>query len=258
VLQVVLTANKVLGWIKPDDGVRLPLTVAPYECFGLDAWLRARGVAGVQVVIETSTANNGHGLADLIGTGDPERLLAPAHRLAAQGVQALCWACTSGSFAGGVDWAKKQLERIADETGLPTTSAAFALVEAVRALGADTVDLLSPYPAGLTDTFCDFLAHGGVRVRAASALGCHTGSDSHGLDVRRAIARFPSAGRRDGIPLLIPDSAVNTLDLVADLEAELERPVVTANQATLWKGLSLLSMPPRVPGLGRLLAPGDR
>ena len=92
----------MLGWIKPDDGVRLGPTVDDYECFGLNAWLHGRGVAGIEVLIDTSVANNGHGLTELLGTGDPERLLAPARRLAGRGARALCWACTSGSFAGGV------------------------------------------------------------------------------------------------------------------------------------------------------------
>jgi len=38
------------------------------------------------------------------------------------------------------------------------------------------------------------------------------------------------------------------------LEASLGRPVMTANQATLWKGLTLLEVPPAVPRGGRLLA----
>lgn len=251
-----LLTDVVLGWIKPDDGIRLAPTVDDYECFGLNAWLLSRKVAGVQVFVETSVANNGHGLMELLGTGEPERLLGPARRLAGRGARALCWACTSGSFAGGMRWAETQLERLASATGLPVTSAAFALVEAVRALGADTVDLLSPYPADLTDTLREFLALGGVRVRTASALNCVTGSDSHELDVRRSVAAFPGARAGGGIPLLIPDSAVNTLDLVASLESELRRPVVTANQATLWKGLTLLGKPTRVPRAGLLLGQG--
>jgi maleate cis-trans isomerase len=55
------------------------------------------------------------------------------------------------------------------------------------------------------------------------------------------------------VPLVIADSAVNTLDVVAELEADLGKPVVTANQATLWKGLRLLGRPPRVPRAGALL-----
>lgn len=184
----------------------------------------------------------------------PERLLGPARRLGAGGAQALCWACTSDSFAGGIERSRHQLAALSAETGLPATSASFALAEAVRSLGAGMVDLLSPYPHPLTDVLRTFLATCGVRVRSAVALGCATGSDSHSLDLPAVVAAFTASRAGDSVPVLIPDSAVNTLDLVAELEASLGRPVVTANQATLWKGLRLLGRPAQVPGAGALLA----
>jgi maleate cis-trans isomerase len=245
---------RILGWIKPDDGVRLADGEPDYECFRLDAWLHARGVAGVRVAVATSAAETGHGLEQLLGTGDPARLLEPARRLAALGAGALCWACTSGSFAGGLAWAEAQVRTLTGETGRPATSASLALVEAVHALGADVIDLLSPYPAPLTAILGAFFAKAGIAVRAVAALGCPAGRDSHRLDLAAAVAGFAGARAAGGVPLVIPDSAVDTLDRVADLEADLGRPVVTANQATLWQGLRLLGAPPVVPAAGRLLA----
>ncbi len=226
-----------------------------YECFRLDGWLRDRGVTGVRVLVETSPAENGHGVPQLLGSGDPERLVNPARRLAAAGARALCWACTSGSFAGGVEWARRQVGRLTAETGVPATSASLALAEAVRALGADAVHLLSPYPEPLTAILGRFLAGFGIAVRSAVALDCPTGSDSHRLALGPAVRAFAGSLAPDGLPLVVPDSAVNTLDLVEALEADLGRPIVTANQATLWRGLALLGGSPAVPRLGRLLAP---
>jgi maleate cis-trans isomerase len=246
--------EQVLGWIKPDDGVRFDAGVAEYECFGLDAWLRARDVAGVRVVVETSEADNGHGVTQLLRTGESGRLRRPAHRLAAAGAGVLCWACTSGSFVGGAAWSRDQLAALTAETGLPATSASLALAEAVRALRATEVDLLSPYPGPLTDVLRAFLSACGVGVRAVAALGCEAGADSHRLDLHAAVAGFAPRLGAPAVPLMIPDSAVNTLELVAQLESHLGRPVVTANQATLWQGLRLLGRPPRVPGAGALLA----
>jgi maleate isomerase len=245
----------ILGWIKPDDGVPLPAGAPDYECFRLEPWLRARGVAGVRVRVVTSVAESGHGGDQLLQTGDVRRLLDPARRLVADGAAVLCWACTSGSFAGGVAWAREQVRRVAAETGRPATSASLALVAALGALRATVVDLLSPYPTTLTATLRTFLGDCGIAVRTAAALGCPTGSDSHRLDLREAVAQFASGRAPDSVPLVIPDSAVNTLDLVGDLEARLGRTVITANQATLWHALMLAGVPPAVPAAGRLLAP---
>ena len=43
------------------------------------------------------------------------------------------------------------------------------------------------------------------------------------------------AGRR---PVLVPDTAINTLPLLERLQEKADRPVITANQATLWHALA--------------------
>lgn len=239
-----------LGWIKPDDGVR----GLDYECFRLNEWLRAQGVTGVRVVVEPSHAENGHGLDLLRHTGDIRRLLPPARRLVEAGAGALCWACTSGSFVGGLPWAQEQTQVLAAAACVPATSASLSLVAAIQHLGASRVDLLSPYPEELTEMLRAFLGACGISVRSLRALDCKTGSDSHRLDLHRALAGFAEAGLRGGVPLVIPDSAVNTLHCLAAVEAELGRPVITANQATLWQGLRLLHLAPQIAGGGRLLS----
>jgi len=248
----------ILGWIKPDDGMPVPAGTPDYECFRLEPWLRARGVTAVNVRVATSLAENGHGRDQLLKTGDVARLLEPARRLVAEGAAVLCWACTSGSFAGGLAWSRDQVRRLTAETDRPVTSASLALVAALGALRATVVDLLSPYPEALTATLSTFLGDCGIAVRARAALGCPAGIDSHRLDLREATAQFTSGGGRASVPLLVPDSAVNTLDLVAGLEARLGRPVVTANQATLWHALTLAGLLPAVQGAGRLLAGAGR
>jgi maleate cis-trans isomerase len=45
---------------------------------------------------------------------------------------------------------------------------------------------------------------------------------------------------------------MHTLAIVDKLEAAVGKPVLTANQVTVWKGLELLGSPPMLPGLGAL------
>jgi maleate cis-trans isomerase len=54
----------------------------------------------------------------------------------------------------------------------------------------------------------------------------------------------------------VPDTAMHTLAIVDQLEAAVGKPVLTANQVTVWKGLELLGPVPPLPGLGALF--GDR
>jgi maleate cis-trans isomerase len=52
--------------------------------------------------------------------------------------------------------------------------------------------------------------------------------------------------------VLVPDTAMHTLGIVDDLEAAVGKPVLTANQVTVWEGLRLVDRQQRVDGLGRL------
>ena len=52
--------------------------------------------------------------------------------------------------------------------------------------------------------------------------------------------------------VLIPDTALPSLDLIDRLEAGCGRPLLTANQVTIWAALGLARRPLTVSGFGRL------
>jgi arylmalonate decarboxylase len=69
------------------------------------------------------------------------------------------------------------------------------------------------------------------------------------------LARDADVGRAEGVCLLATD--ISTLDVVEMLERDLRKPVVTTNQAILWKVLELGGVRACIPHAGSLLA-GDR
>ena len=48
--------------------------------------------------------------------------------------------------------------------------------------------------------------------------------------------------------------AMDTLEIVDDLEAAIGKPVLTANQVMVWKGLDLVGPVPSLPSLGSLFS----
>ena len=249
-------ARRKLGWIKPDDGVRVDGEMLDYECFELQRWLESHGVEGVEPVIATSVAETFHTPEDLLVTGELERLVPVAHALADAGCEAVIWACTSGSFVGGLEWAREQAATLEQRAGVRASSTSLAIAEALVHAGVGTVDVLSPYPRALTDRLTTFLREAGVSVGVQALLECPTGSDSHRLDIVTEVERFAAAHSDTFHPLLIPDTAVNTLDHVEGLEQQLGRAVYTANQITLWRGLGLLGRPQEASDAGSLLRTG--
>jgi maleate cis-trans isomerase len=220
-----------LGIILPDDG---PFD---YEWLRLEPWLAQRGLHDVRCLVERSPADGVMLVHHLLAIGADEVLGPCARRLAAQGADIVAWTCTSGSFIGGAERAQAQLAALEAAAGRPATSTSIALAALPRARGFTAVDLLSAYTSEVTRALVGFLEASGLRVQEVVSLGCVETAHSFAIDIEAEITRFAQAvaGRR---PILVPDTAINTLALLERLEERAGRPVITANQATLWHGLA--------------------
>ena len=202
----------------------------------------AHGIDWVDVTFEASVATGSHAPDAVWRTGDLEVLIPPARRLAEAGCDALAWPCTCASFIGGLEWSRAQAAALKRASGLPTTTTSLALLAAIETLGADRVDVLSPYPAPVTAAFGRFLHDAGIEVGAIEALDCADDSISVKLDLLAEAKRFGGGLRGPAPVLVVPDTAVYSLGAAAKVEAEIGRPVVAANQATLWHCLGTLGI----------------
>lgn len=200
-----------------------------------------------------------HAVDELLDLGSPERLAEGAELLAEHHPGAVLWACTSGSFVYGTEGARTQVRRLAEHTGVPTSSTSFAFTEAAAALDLRRVAVAASYPAEVAERFRGFLAEGGIEV-----VGFATGEIDTAAEVgkltEQQVLDFALGGDHPGADaVLVPDTAMRTVLLVDELERRLGKPVLTANQVTIWHGLRLAGYTATVPGLGTLFAErGDR
>ena len=234
--------GRILGAIIPGGRPDGSYESQDYEVYRYDDWLQSHEVEGARSVFEVTVSAGSHVLDTAFATGRADLLREAGRTLADAGCSALAWACTCASFVGGFQWAQDQAARLTEATGLPATSTSLALLAAIHHLGADTVDVLSPYPKELTAALKQFLNQAGVEVAAISALDCPGPVDSHELDLRSKVACFHSRLPSRNHPLVIPDTAIDTIALTPTLEADIGRAVVGATLATLWQGLRLLGI----------------
>ncbi len=207
----------------------------------------AEPVVQWQVVTE---AADSHALADVRAMGADERLGAGVDRLRRWRPDAILWACTCASFVLGRAAAVEQCRTLGARAGVPWRSTSVALVGALRALGEDTVAILSPYPGELTDALVAFLAEWGVAVEAVRWLDRPTARRSELLDadaLAGPLAELPGRAR-----VLIPDTAVWGMEVCAELARRTDRPLLASNQVTVWTALALLGLPTGEARLGDL------
>jgi maleate cis-trans isomerase len=232
-----------LGVIYPSDD--------DTELRHLADWLGCRGVSDVEVAFGSSLSDGSHAISSLKQTGALE-ILQQAVGILSGKVDAVVWACTSGSFIGGLAAGVQQLTAMQEVAGVPVTSTSFALVRAVKSLGVDKVDVLSPYPGGVGKRFTSFLEASGITTICMSNLNAHSGPASRKIDLNQAIDSHVREFGNSPVPLLIPDTAIDTLDVVEGLEERCCRLILTANQASIWDLLRIAGSRTKLKNAGRL------
>ena len=208
------------------------------------------------LVVHTSQDEDAHRVDALLDLGSLSRLLEGAKVLRDQVVDAVVWACTSGSFVYGWEGARQQVEAIAQATGVPASSTSFAFVDATKALGISKVAVSATYPEDVSNYFRAFLAAGGIEV---VHMGYHDILTAEGAGTL-GQAQVEEMIRRDDHPsaeaTLLPDTALHSAAWLDRLEEVAGKPVLTANQVSFWKALRLAGDTRRYPGLGSLMRSG--
>lgn len=147
------------------------------------------------------------------------------------------YACTSGSFVGGLDHDQAITQRLAQVAEAPVTTTSTAVVKALRVLGIGKVAVASPYLAELNEKLRVFLEGSGFKVVGLQCL------DRPGEYGQVSASETYRLGRvvdqEEAEAVFIACTALPTLDVLELLEEDLGKPVITANQASMWAALRL-------------------
>jgi len=180
--------------------------------------------------------------------------------LADSPVDVIAYACLVAVMCRGVG-AAVEVERRLDAAlpgaprRPPVVSSAGALIDALRALGATRVALVTPYLRPLAEQVADTFRGEGFVVTDLVALEVADNVavgrlDPHGLP---PIARRIDTGAVDAV-VLSACVQMPSLPVVQEVEDELGVPVVTAATATARSILLALGLDPFVPRAGAALA----
>jgi maleate cis-trans isomerase len=238
-----------IGFIYPDH--------AAEDDYPLAERLLGEAGAGVRLAVEHIYGTDLHAVAELLDLGSPQRLAEGAGLLAKHEPDAVVWACTSGSFVYRWDGALEQVATLsAAAGGVPVTSTSFAFVRAAEELGVRRVAVAASYPDDVAKLFVEFLDAGGVEVLAMSSEGITTAAEVGQLPPEAVVDLAVAHDHPEADALLIPDTAMRTLGVIPALEERLGKPVLTANQVTIWEGLRLAGVSARTEALGALFRRG--
>jgi maleate cis-trans isomerase len=175
--------------------------------------------------------------------------------LAATKVDVIVYACLSTSLAKEEGWSEDFVDRVIHSTGVPATAAALATIDAIQAMGIEKVAVGSPFPKEIDEKVAPFMAHYGIKVLKTVSLEVSEESEIGRIPPEAVyqLGKEADQANAQGVCLMATD--IQTLDVVDALERDLGKPVVTTNQAILWKSLLLGGLQPVISGCGDLLRP---
>ncbi|GLX52551.1 decarboxylase [Streptomyces hygroscopicus subsp. hygroscopicus] len=203
-------------------------------------------------LVHTEIGEDAHRVAALRETGSAERLGAGVERLRLAGAETVVWACTSGGFVHGWQGAQDQVRTLARLAGMPASSTSFAFVHAARELGVRRVAVGATYPEDITALFAEFLRTGGLEVTSVRSSGILTAAEAGTWGEEDVLTLARAADDAGAEAVLLPDTALHTVAYLGLLEKSLSKPVLTANQVTVWEGLRLADRRVNAPELGAL------
>jgi len=222
-----------------------------------DDYPRAEALLGGPLLplVHTEMREDAHRVDALLDIGGDEILAEGARAVAKNGpLDSIVWACTSGSFVFGWDGAAAQVAALQATAGVPASSTSFAFVDACRHLGITRVAVGATYPDDVAERFVAFLAAAGMEVLTLSSRGIVTAAEVGTLPEETVLDFATAADHTDARAVLLPDTALHTIGMLDALEARVGKPVLTANQVSIWKGLQLAGASGPRAGFGTLFA----
>ena len=168
----------------------------------------------------------------------------------------IAYGCTASSAKGNP---RDYEEKLSKETGRPTVTAAAALVDALGALGAKRVAMVTPYPQAVNDKERAFFAGNGITVVEDESIIVDENQkpfkNMNRVPVDKLVERAVALGGRDDVEAVVLCCCdMPTLEAIPQIEAAIGKPVTSSNQALFWRAVRAAGIFEPMLGKGRLLA----
>ena len=189
---------------------------------------------------------------------DMDGLVAAAELLADARPRAIVVSAGKGAVIG-LEQDRALADAIARRTGVPATTPALALPDALGALGVRRIALIGPHDRGYNLRAARGLANAGIETVTEESLGITDNLAFADVEAEAIAAMARRAARAAGVEAIVAwNTNCAAAPLAAALEAELGLPLLDATALGVWAGLRAADVAARPgPAWGRLFALGE-
>ena len=183
------------------------------------------------------------------------RLVDAGKKLAAEKVDVLICGGAPVALSKGPAGDAELADLLRRSTNLPVVTANGAVVDGLRAVGARTVIVVSPFIEARNQEIQNFLQISGFKVAATKGLGLVKNIDfaSQSPDAAFQLARGVAREHAEADAIYIACPRWPSVDIIAPLEADTGMAVIAAPAAMVWGALKAIRIMDCKPGYGRLM-----
>jgi len=152
------------------------------------------------------------------------------------------YGCTSATLAHGREFDIALAAKIKLATGAEAFTAAGSITFALKTLNVARVALATPYVGEVNDRTVQYLASGGVETVACTKLADNLLSHEQGaISPEQVYALALRADHKDAGAIVLACTDLRAVEAISRIEAALNKPVVSSNQAMMFAAASVLN-----------------
>jgi maleate isomerase len=166
-------------------------------------------------------------------------------------LDAICYSCTSASVVIGD--AEIEAAIRAAKPGVAVVTPPMAGFRGLKALGARTISILTPYTVETSRPMAAYFAAKGFEIASFTCLGFEDDREMARIAPATLVDLARETTHVDADALFVSCTALRAALAVSGMEQATGRPVVTSNQATAWNCLRVCGDETARPEFGSLM-----
>ena len=167
-----------------------------------------------------------------------------------QKLDCVAYGCTSGSIAAGYDSIFEKVNKAKPNTKVSTPIT--AAIKGMKKLGIKNLSIFTPYTSEINDSVADFFNKENFKINDMNYFDIASDLDIGKVDSNHLFSVLKKIDLSKSDALFVSCTALPVLSLINDLEKELNKPVISSNQAMIWDCLELINSNYSIEGFGSL------
>ena len=167
-----------------------------------------------------------------------------------QDIDCVVYGCTSGTIAAGYDSIEQKVKAAKPMADVTTPSS--AAIKALKKLNIKKIYVFTPYSKKLNDEVLDYFKSEGFEITSNSYFDIEADYDIGKVDQNYLYDVLSKIDLKDSDALFVSCTALPVLPIIDKLEKQLNKPVLSSNQALIWDTLESIGKNISISGFGKL------